>query len=469
MSAMLFCNGQTVDYIVETNLVDELKTEVRFRKSKNYNIDSLNRLSHLTDKTVRRPRNMRLNRMIIGEMVSAPKISKNDNSFYFYKNKWEKSSNTKNIFINDLMTKYVYLGDISPKTIILNSMIENNCIVNETIYAIDQNVFSVDITDEILTELQNETRIFAFKYSQPHSEAYLKDFSRLGYDEQLKWLDVFDKNKTCNINFIKSTKMPKIIGELKIENDEQYLSTDDLERLDSNLEILKTCGYDSVLVRFYVGQNLDFIIKMINHVKTQGFDVYVTYTGLDNRKPVSWNPFADSNELERYISVIAPYATGWFLNWRSTSQHVKLLPKEFYNYLCNTIRKYNNQCMIYGEIYYGQIDPLRTTALIYNIPNNVSGVLINNMGFYGYNHAFIVNKLFVNVIPEYKKLAKIAQVVGYRPYYSSRHNLYLSTKEEFSYKAKIENNFRRVKCGTLTFIHDGVDDNYAEQYNIYQS
>jgi hypothetical protein len=263
--------------------------------------------------------------------------------------------------------------------------------------------------------------------------------------------------------------MPKIIGELKIENDEQYLSTDDLERLSSNLDILKTCGYDSVLVRFYVGQNLDFIIKMIEYVKAQGFDIYVTYTGLDNRKPVAWNPFVNINELDRYISVIAPYATGWFLNWRSTSQHVKLLPKEFYNYLYNTIRKYNNQCMIYGEIYYGQIDPLRTTALIYNIPNNVSGVLINNMGFYGYNHAFIVNKLFVNVIPEYKKLAKIAQVVGYRPYYSSKHNLYLSTKEEFSYKAKIENNFRRVKCGTLTFIHDGVDDNYAEQYNIYQS
>jgi hypothetical protein len=183
MSAMLFCNGQTVDYIVETNLVDELNTEVRFRKSKNYNIDSLNRLSRLTDKTVRRPRNMRLNRMIIGELVSAPKISKNDNSFYFYKNRWEKSSTTKNFFINDLMTKYVYLGNISPKTINLNSMIENNCIVNETIYAIDQNVFSVDITDEILTELKNDTRIFAFKYSQLHSEAYLKDFSYLTYDE----------------------------------------------------------------------------------------------------------------------------------------------------------------------------------------------------------------------------------------------------------------------------------------------
>ena len=291
----------------------------------------------------------------------------------------------------------------------------------------------------------------------------------MSYDEQIKWLDVFDKHKTCNINFIKSTKTPKIIGELKIENDEQYLSTDDMERLDTNLNILKTQGYDSVLVRFYVGQNLEFIKKMIIHVKEQGFDIYLTYTGLDNRKPIAWNPFVDSSKLDFYISELAPYATGWFLNWRCTSQHVKLLPKEFYNFLCNTIRTYNNHCMIYGEIYYGQIDPLRTNALIYNIPENVSGVLINNMGFYGYNHAFIVNKLFMNAIPEYKKLSKIAQVVGYRPYYASRHNQYLSIDEEYSYKKKIENNFKRVKCGTLTFIHDGVDDNYAEQYNIYQS
>ena len=106
---------------------------------------------------------------------------------------------------------------------------------------------------------------------------------------------------------------------------------------------------------------------------------------------------------------------------------------------------------------------------MYNIPENVSGVLINNMGFYGYNHAFIVNKLFAKAIPNYNKLTKIAQVIGYRPYYSSKHNLYLSTTEEFEYKNKIENNFRRVKCGTVTFIHDGVDDNYTEEYNIYQS
>jgi hypothetical protein len=87
---------------------------------------------------------------------------------------------------------------------------------------------------------------------------------------------------------------------------------------------------------------------------------------------------------------------------------VKLLPKEFYNYICKTVRKYNKTCLIYGEIYYGQIDPLRINALMYNIPENVTGVLINNMGFYGYNHSFIINKMFTNVVPNYKKLDKIA-------------------------------------------------------------
>ena len=465
-----------IDPIIETNLVDELKTPIRFRKSKRYDIDSLSNLSRLTDNTVRRPRKMRTKNMQISELVEAPKVKINNTDFYFYKNRFVSSTSTKNLFVNELISKFNISINLSSSPV-LNSIDMSVCDsygreihnIDQTVYVVDQSAYSVEITEEILRELNNDTRIYSFKNAQPHTVAYLKDFSALPYDEQLKWLDVFEQNKTCNIEFIKPTKIPRIIAEVKIENNELYPSKSDIELLDSNLKGLKSVGYDSVLFRFYVGQNIDFIVRMIEYIKNQGFDVYVVYTGLDNRKPNPWNPFVDSKELEKYISTIAPYATGWLLNWRSTSQHVKLLPKEFYNYLCNTIRTYNKTCTLYGEIYYGQIDPLRTTALMYNIPENVSGVLINNMGFYGYNHAFIVNKLFAKAIPNYNKLTKIAQVIGYRPYYSSRHNLYLSTTEEFEYKNKIENNFRRVKCGTVTFIHDGVDDNYTEEYNIYQS
>ena len=484
-----------IDPIIETNLVDELNTPIRFKKSKRYDIDSLSKLSRLTDNTVRRPRKMRTKSMQISELVEAPKVKINNTDFYFYKNRFVSSLSTKNLFINELISRFNMSMNLS-SGLVLNSSMSNNMgikrinlntfdmfdmsvcdsygrdihNIDQTVYVVDQSSYSVEITEEILRELNNDTRIYSFKKSQPHIVAYLKDFSVLPYDEQLKWLDVFEQNKTCNIEFIEPTKTPRIIAEVKIENNESYPSNSDIELLDSNLKVLKSIGYDSVLFRFYVGQNIDFIVRLIEHIKNQGFDIYVVYTGLDNRKPDPWNPFVDSKELEKYISLIAPYATGWLLNWRSMSQHVKLLPKEFFNYICNTVRTYNKECIIYGEIYYGQIDPLlRTNTLMYNIPQNVSGVLINNMGFYGYNHAFIVNKLFTKAIPNYKKLTKIAQVIGYRPYYSSKYNLYLSTTEEFEYKNKIENNFRRVKCGTVTFIHDGVDDNYAEEYNIYQS
>lgn len=588
-----------IDPIIETNLVDELNTPIKFRKSKKYDIDSLSKLSRLTDGTVRRPRKMRTKNMSIIEMANAPKINIKNTDFYFYNKRLFNAATTKNLFVNDLMSRLsikinsqnivqnslidinklsynnslslmtvsdnmqlnallsnmIYantmkIDDVSTTSIqldgilanvLLTKIIQTNGIslnkiltdkilleslltntlqandisldkmqtngislqnmlcnllqieevkfktfdlfdmstynmtdqemhnIDQTVYAVDQSAFSVVITEEIIRELNNDTRLYAFKNSSTYSAAYLKDFSRLEYNQQLNWLDVFEKNRTCNIEYIEATKMPKIIGEIRLEKNDEYLTEYDLERLELNINALKSRGYDSVLFRFYTNQNLEHIVKLLEHIKTFDLDIYVVYVGLDNRKPEPWNPFVDNEELERYISAIAPYATGWLLNWRSTSQHVKLLPKEFFNYLCNTVRTYNKNCLIYGEIYYGQIDPLRTTALMYNIPQNASGVLINNMGFYGYNHSFIITKLFAKTVPNYDKLHKIAQVVGYRPYYSSKHNLYLDTNEEFEYKKYIENNFNRVNCGTITFIHDGVDDNYTEDYANYQS
>jgi hypothetical protein len=46
--------------------------------------------------------------------------------------------------------------------------------------------------------------------------------------------------------------------------------------------------------------------------------------------------------------------------------------------------------------------------------------------------------------------------------------MYLDVNDEYTYKHEIENNFRKARAGTITMLHDGIDDNYTEDI-IYQT
>ena len=500
------------DELIETNLTDNLRTKVKFRKSRNIDINRLTRLSRITDQHKRRrlrmTNSLSISSMSISEILGAKIFTYNEKPYALTKRGILNTLTTTNIYVNNLspvifMQKYqigqknqlltklnaiklhsignVFAGvsltdsisllNASKLQILDSSIIDSynsiDMTIDYNIYIIDSSIFNVVITEQILKELARDTAIFSYEKSKQFDIAYFKDLKNLEIDKYYEWISFLNQYIDLDIEFIKNTNQHRIIGEVKIEND-RY-DQDLKQQMIDNLMILKQHDYDSVLVRFDCSQNLNLIIQMINDIRSIGLRVYTVYVGLDNRKPIQWNPFVDPKTIENYISKIAPLSDGWLLNWRSTSAHVKLLPKEFFNYICATVRKYNKSCLIYGEIYYGRIDPLRTTALIYNIPKNATGVVINNMGYYGYNHQFIVNKMFINSVPNYRKLDKIGQVIGYRPYYSSKENLYLETREEYAYKKKIERNFNRVRCGTVTMLHDGVDDNYAEDISLYQS
>ena len=496
------------DELIETNLTDNLRTKIKFRKSRNIDINRLIKLSRITDQHKRRrlrmTNSLSISSMSISEILGAKIFTYNEKPYALTKRGILNTLTTTNIYVNNLspvifMQKYQIgqknqlltklnaiklhsIGNVfagvsltdsisllnASKLQILDSSINNiDMTIDRNVYIIDSSIFNVVITEQILKELARDTAIFSYEKSKQFDIAYFKDLKNLEIDKYYEWISFLNQYIDLDIEFIKNTNQYRIIGEVKIEND-RY-DQDLKQQMIDNLMILKQHDYDSVLVRFDCSQNLDLIIQMINDIRSTGLRVYTVYVGLDNRKPIQWNPFVDPKTIENYISKIAPLSDGWLLNWRSTSAHVKLLPKEFFNYICATVRKYNKSCLIYGEIYYGRIDPLRTTALIYNIPKNVTGVVINNMGYYGYNHQFIVNKMFINSVPNYRKLDKIGQVIGYRPYYSSKENLYLETREEYAYKKKIEHNFNRVRCGTVTMLHDGVDDNYAEDISLYQS
>jgi hypothetical protein len=412
--------------------------------------------------------------MSVSEVLDANPIYAKDNIYALTKRGLLNTTTTTNLYVNNLKP-LPYLS-FSHKLFPMQfrryglAKFDNykyvDMAIDQSIYVIDSTKFNVIITEEILKELACDTSIYSYEKSKQFNVAYYKDLQALEKEEYYKWIKFLDSYQTCDIEHIKNTERFRIIGEVRIENDE-YIE-EQKQQLKENLEILKSEGYDTVLVRFYCDQNIDLIVEMMKDIKSTGMKIFSVYVGLDNRKPC-WNPYVEPEKIEDYISKVAPLSEGWLLNWRSTSQHVKLLPKEFYNYICKTVRKYNKTCLIYGEIYYGRIDPLKTTALMYNIPENVTGVVINNMGFYGYNHQFVANKMFAKIVPNYKNLDRIGQVIGYRPYYASKNNMYIDINTEYEYKHKIENNFRKARCGTITMLHDGVDDNYTEDMTTWQS
>jgi hypothetical protein len=354
------------------------------------------------------------------------------------------------------------LNCVIPK---FNSMEIAKLDCNDKIYYIDNSQFTVNITPEILSELNRDTDIYKFEKSAQQKNISMRDFQVLAKDEYYNWITCFSDNSESRITYLKNPTNPKIISEAHIEND--LYESEDKENLKTNLSILKKYGYNTVLVRFHEKSNIDKIRELISDIKSSGFSVYLTYVGLDSR-PL-WNPFIPVKELDKLISIYAPLADGWLLNWRTTSVHNKIIPIEYFNYLCNTVRKYNDKCYIYGEIYFGEIGPLRKNALMYTIPQNITGVIINNFGYYGYNHAYIINKFLQKHVTNFNHLQKIAQVIGYQPYYCSSHNMNLSVKDEYSYKTAIEKSFNGVKCGTITFLHDGIDDFLAGEYNKYDT
>lgn len=85
------------------------------------------------------------------------------------------------------------------------------------------------------------------------------------------------------------------------------------------------------------------------------------------------------------------------------------------------------------------------------------------MGYNGCNIQYVVNNMFSTRVPGYKKLDKIGQVIGVSPYYCSKpeKDMHLSIEEEYKYKKDIEDEFWMYGCGTVTMLHDGIDDNYT--------
>ena len=335
---------------------------------------------------------------------------------------------------------------------------------------IDNSRFNVYWSAETYEELELMRK--AYKYGQIYGGSMsprMKDLEKLlstsDYTRYYQWLNKLWENKELDIQLIKPTTSFKIIGEAWIYSNRWDKAVK--EQFVKNLAWTKAKGYDTVLTRFDCSENITNWLEMVQTIKDNGMKVFTVYVGQDNTCP-RWNPYIDIDKFESFFKQATAAVDGYFLGWRETSTHVRLLPSEFFNYICKLAREANPQILIYGEIYYGQTSASAgRRALYYNLPKNVSGAVVQNMGFQGYNHGYIVQRLFRKIVPNYTSYDKIFQVIGIGPYYRTKtgHNGSwregLTLSEEYAAKAEVEDNFKKYGVKTVTMIHDGVDDNYT--------
>lgn len=363
-----------------------------------------------------------------------------------------------NTFVNNINVGLESIKELKPQ---LASIDDNGFSV--PVIVVDNSKYSVAVTEQTYAELAEMKIIYSFeqKYGDVfNGKVRLNDIMQIDKDLYLRWIQILQSNSTCNISFIKNKKIWKIISEAWLYKDRYDSNVK--ENMLKNLSFFKENKYDTVLVRFDCTEDIDKLLKMIDDIKNTGFEVFATYVGRDYSCP-RWNPFIDPDTIERYIQLVAPKCKGFLLNWRGTSNHAKILPIEFFNYMCNILRKYNDQILIYGEVYYGYIDPLHNFLLVSTCPQNATGVVINNVGFRNSNVRYAVNRLFIYACPNYTKIDKLGQVVGYGPYYCSRpgYDANLSLDDEYASKKAVEKAYNKTGHGTVTLSHDGVDDHFT--------
>ena len=114
---------------------------------------------------------------------------------------------------------------------------------------------------------------------------------------------------------------------------------------------------------------------------------------------------------------------------------------------------------VIGEAYLGQTAESNESerAVTYNIPENISAVLIFGIGYKG----VAIERAIDLVFPQTKGLPRIGLAIGERPYFDSRNDTKKSMVENNKIKAKIESRFLRAGCiGTMTIRGDGSDGIY---------
>lgn len=277
---------------------------------------------------------------------------------------------------------------------------------------------------------------------QVFQQDYLKTLENSSDNVIESWSDIISDHETCNIEYIKNTKQFRIQNEVKLYNNEY-----DDEILKNNLTLLKSLGYDSILVRFDCTEDVTVLQSLVKEIKTEGFNIFLTYSG-DNYLDEKWSVFTNVGKIETFLKTLAPEATGLLLNWGfGTSINNYIIPEQYYNYICNTARKYNDSILIYGEVFYGKVNRQYESShsVHYNIPKNVTGIVVSNFGFYNNNRKYALEKMFKQYVPNFGDLDVIGLSLGI---VTTRKTM--SFQDEYKSKKYVEDSFRSLNCSTIS-------------------
>ena len=290
-------------------------------------------------------------------------------------------------------------------------------------------------------------------------QTLFRDKRNLAYDRSIgidstawkKWIEIYRKNEPYAIAYKPMPAGLRIIAEVKCPQDSAQIET-----LDKNLEAYKAAGYNAVLLTFDLTEPLGKLLDVISFVKSKDMRVVFAYAGPER---LEWSVFQDPDKIANYLSSIGAASDAFLIGWRRTSLHLLIPDPQWINFLVKNARKCNQDLPVIGEAYLGQTAESNESerAVTYNIPENISAVLIFGIGYKG----VAIERAIDLVFPQTKGLPRIGLAIGERPYFDTRNDTKKSMAENNKIKAKIESRFLRAGCiGTMTIRGDGSDGIY---------
>ena len=279
--------------------------------------------------------------------------------------------------------------------------------------------------------------------------------STLGIDNTAanKWLEIYRQNQKYDLEFVRLPAGIKMIAEIHHPIDQNVLR--------KNLAFYKQQNFNAALLTFgYSGEKISDLLCTVDTVKSYGLKLFIAYAGPEDLKH---SVLQDPDELAEKIKILSINADGFLLNWRRTSLHLFEQDEAYINYILKQVRSWNKNIAILGEAYYGQTASSnhKLRNLQYNVPENVSGVLISGLGYNGVAVELVLNKILTKI----KEQSKIALITGDRPSYATRSNNGKTFAQNLEIKKALADRWLSAGASGVIVLHgDGSDGIYNKEH-----
>ena len=302
--------------------------------------------------------------------------------------------------------------------------------------------YNLDLINQSI-KWKNIQKYFSDKRNVEHdttilTNKYIKD-----------WINIYDTYNNVKIKKIPLKNSFRMISEIKVPSNMKQF-----EILEKNLKYYQSRGYDSALIVFDGSENPQDLNNLVKYVRYLNLRPFFAFGGDEN---LSISVFVNPEMLKRQLESLSEYSEGFLLGWRRTSAHLFEQDIQYMNYMSECVRNSNKNCLIFGEIYYGNTAKYpkeNKWGFGYNLPNYASAAVIYNFGFESVNADGVIKYLIPKKLG--KQIDKIALVVGQKPYYLTVHKNNLTQEKNQEIKEKIENRFIKAGCkGTITLHDDG--------------